>query len=313
MAQTTQSTTAVTARQLIAGHACILLATIFFGVNMPVVKILIPKWMTAVDVTLWRVIGGCVLMWIASVFVKTSRVEKHDMMRLALGGALGLFSFLYLLNLSLRYGNPVDVSIIMTLPPVFVLLIGVIFQRQRPDLLELLGVIVSFVGALIVILMQNGGHSGSDNLLGDLLAVVSTICYAFYLVVTEGPSKKYRPVNMLRWVFLFASIPALCFVWQMPQAPIFHTDSITPWLLIGFVLLGPTFLSYFLISPAIKLIGSELVSIYQYFLPVVAVIASVWMGIATIQWVQIVAIVVIIGGMALTTIGKRRRKTKNNL
>lgn len=247
-------------------------------------------------------------MWIASVFVKTSRVEKHDMMRLALGGALGLFSFLYLFNLSLRYGNPVDISIIMTLPPVFVLLIGVIFQHQRPDLLELLGVIVSFAGALIVILMQQGGHAGSDNLLGDLLAVASTICYAFYLVITEGPSKKYRPVNMLRWVFLFASIPALCFVWQMPQAQIFHTDSATPWLLIGFVLLGPTFLSYFLISPAIKLIGSELVSIYQYFLPVVAVIASVWMGIATIQWPQIVAMAVIIGGMALTTIGKKHRK-----
>ncbi len=308
MAQTTQPTTAGTARQLIAGHACILLATIFFGVNIPVVKLLIPKWMTAVDVTLWRVIGGCVLMWIASVFVKTSRVEKHDMMRLALGGALGLFSFLYLFNLSLRYGNPVDISIIMTLPPVFVLLIGVIFQHQRPDLLELLGVIVSFAGALIVILMQQGGHAGSDNLLGDLLAVASTICYAFYLVITEGPSKKYRPVNMLRWVFLFASIPALCFVWQMPQAQIFHTDSATPWLLIGFVLLGPTFLSYFLISPAIKLIGSELVSIYQYFLPVVAVIASVWMGIATIQWPQIVAMAVIIGGMALTTIGKKHRK-----
>lgn len=247
-------------------------------------------------------------MWIVSLFVKTSRVDRHDMMRFVLGGALGLFSFMYLFNLSLRYGNPVDIAIIMTLPPIFVILIGVIFQRQRPDWLELLGVAVSFAGALIVILKQHGGHAGSDNLLGDLLGVASTICYAFYLVITEGPSKKYHPVNMLRWVFLFAAIPSLFFIWQIPNSEIFRAQSATPWLLISFVILGPTFLSYFLISPAIKLIGSELVSMYQYFVPVVAVVASMWMGIASIEWQQVVAMAVIIGGMALTTIGKRHRK-----
>ena len=68
--------------RLIKGNLFILLSTIFFGVNIPVVKILIPEWMSAVDVTVFRLGGGCVLMWIASVFIKTEKIERHDYLRI---------------------------------------------------------------------------------------------------------------------------------------------------------------------------------------------------------------------------------------
>ena len=74
------------------------------------------------------------------------------------------------------------------------------------------------------------------------------------------------------------------------------------------MLLCPTFLSYFLINPAEKLIGSELVSMYQYFLPVVATIASVIMKVATIRWFQIAAMVFIVAGMVMTDIAKRHQR-----
>lgn len=78
--------------------------------------------------------------------------------------------------------------------------------------------------------------------------------------------------------------------------------------MITFIVLCPTFLAYFLINPAEKLIGSELVSIYQYLVPVIASVASVIMGIAEIHTVQIVAMAIIIAGMLLTNISKRRNK-----
>lgn len=296
------------AGRFLLGNLCILTSTIFFGVNIPVVKLLIPTWMTDIDVTLFRILGGCALMWIASLFVKTRSIDRQDWKSIVLGGALGLFSFLFLFNMSLRYANPIDVSIIMTFPPVFVILIGVIFKGQRPSWLEYLGIVVSFVGAFLVIVFQHGGHAGSDDLLGDILAFVSTACYAFYLVIMEGTSKKYSPVNLLRWVFLFAAIPALFFIGDFFKAPIFHSaETLTPWLWVGFIILCPTFLSYFLINPADKMIGSELVSLYQYFLPVVAAIASVLMGVAKLHTIQIVAMGVIIIGMVMTNLGKRRR------
>lgn len=291
----------------LAGNACIMIATIFWGLNVSFTKALIPEWMTAGGIIVVRLVGGCVLMWLASLAVKCTAIARHDWMKLVLGGAVGLFAFIYLFVTSLRYGNPIDISIIMTLPPVFVILIGVVFRHQRPSLLEYIGVVVSMAGAVTVILAGQAGKNGSDNLLGDLLAVASTLCYAFYLVILEGPSRTYKPVNMLRWVFLFAAIPALFLIPGMEDMPIVHTAKAAPWLEIAFILLCPTFIAYFLVQPAIKLIGSELVSLYQYLLPVFATLSAVMMGLDHLKWIQVIAMAIIIGGMILTNVGKRRR------
>lgn len=301
-------------RDMLLGNGCILLATIFFGVNIPVVKELVPDWMSADALTLIRLFGGCVLMWLASMFIKCEKIDRGDWLKLVFAGAVGLFSFMFLFNMSLAYANPIDVSIIMTLPPMFVLLYGIIFKGGRPSWMEYVGIVAAFAGSTLVIVVEQG-HAGSHNLTGMLLALASTACYAFYLVVMQGPSKKYSPVSTLRFTFLFAAIPALLFMPQLLHAHLLNDVHVpaTPWLGVGFILLCPTFLSYFLIAPADKLIGSELVSIYQYLVPVVAAVATVIMGLGSIHPVQILAMVIIIAGMVLTNLGKRRRKGKNVL
>ncbi len=293
--------------KFIAGNACILVATIFWGVNVSFTKALIPQWMTSESISAVRLVGGCLLFWLASLFVRNARIDRADWKLILLGGVIGLFGFIYLFVMSLRYGNPIDISIIMTLPPMFVLLMGVLFRHARPSWIELAGVAVSFVGAVIVILDGNSGKAGSDNLLGDVLAVASCICYAFYLVILEQPTRKYPPVTLLRWVFLFSAIPGAFLAIGFDKLPILHASVAAPWLEIGFILLCPTFIAYFLVQPAIRSIGSELVSLYQYLLPVFATVSAVLMGLDTLRWAQVAAMAVIIAGMVLTNIGKRHR------
>ena len=293
--------------KFIAGNACILVATIFWGVNVSFTKALIPQWMTSESISAVRLVGGCLLFWLASLFVRNARIDRADWKLILLGGVIGLFGFIYLFVMSLRYGNPIDISIIMTLPPMFVLLMGVLFRHARPSWIELAGVAVSFVGAVIVILDGNSGKAGSDNLLGDVLAVASCICYAFYLVILEQPTRKYPPVTLLRWVFLFSVIPGAFLAIGFDKLPILHASVAAPWLEIGFILLCPTFIAYFLVQPAIRSIGSELVSLYQYLLPVFATVSAVLMGLDTLRWAQVAAMAVIIAGMVLTNIGKRHR------
>lgn len=299
------------AGSFIEGNACILAASIFWGANVAVTKALIPEWMSAYGVTCVRLIGGCILFWIASFFVNCKPVQKGDWLHVILGGSFGLFAFIFLFVTSLRFANAIDVSIIMTLPPMFVILINVIFRGARPSVMEYAGVIVSFVGAAIVILAGSGSATGaSDNILGIFLAILSTVCYAFYLVILEKPTPHYRPVNLLRWVFLFAAIPALCLVPGMQNEKIVRVFQFSPWLEISFILFFPTFIAYFLLQPAIKNIGSELVSLYQYTLPVFAALTAVMMGLEKIVASQVIAMFVIVIGMAMTNIGKKRRVAK---
>lgn len=296
------------AGRFLIGNACIMIATIFWGINVPVTKALIPDWMTANGITAVRLIGGCILMWLVSLFLKCEKIQKGDWKKIVTAGSVGLFLFIFLFVTSLRFSNPIDISIIMTMPPVFVILFQIIFQKMRPSALEYAGVVVSMAGAAVVILGgASGGHSGSDNVLGDILAIVSTICYAYYLFILEEPSKTYKPVNLLRWVFLFAAIPGCILLLGFGSQPIFHGAPAVPWIEIGFILLCPTFIAYFLVQPAQKMIGSEMVSLYQYLLPVFATISAVLMKLDHLKWMQVAAMCVVVAGMVLTNIGKRHR------
>lgn len=306
------------ASALLAGNLCMLVAALFWGLNVTVTKALyVPvKWMTPDSIVIFRLVGGAVLFWAASLFIKCEMIQRQDWLKVVIGGLVGLFGFIFLFITSLKYGSAIDISIIMTLPPIFVILIGVIFLKRRPGWMEYVGVAVSFVGAAIVIL-GGADHSrpehrvaGADPILGDVLAIASTICYAGYLTILEGPTKRYKPVALLRWIFLFAAIPALFLLKDFDKLPLFHHAPALPWIYIIFILVGPTFIAYFLVQPAMKRIGSELVSIYQYLLPVFATISAVLMIHEKLHWVQVLAMVVIVVGMLFTTFGKRRRVKK---
>lgn len=304
---------------MLIGNLCMLFAAIFWGLNVSVTKALyVPtQWMTPDGIVIVRLCGGAILFWFASAFIKCESIQREDWLKVCLGGFVGLFGFIYLFIKSLQFGSAIDISIIMTLPPIFVILGGVIFFHRRPGWMEYVGVLISFVGAAIVILGgASGGHEAVHHtadhkpILGDFLAIASTICYAFYLTILEGPTKKYKPVALLRWIFLFAAIPALFLLKDFDKMGIFHHAPAMPWVYIVFILVGPTFIAYFLVQPAMKRIGSELVSIYQYLLPVFATISAVLMKIDKLHWIQVLAMGVIVIGMLFTTFGKRRRVKK---
>lgn len=298
--------------KFLLGNAYIMLATIFWGVNYPFTKALVPTWMTANAVSAVRIVGGCILFWLVSLFLKPEKLDRSSLVSSAIGGAIGLFGCIYLFVISLEYGSAIDIAIIMTLPPVFVILMEVLFMHRRPTILEYVGIVLSFIGAAMVILGRTADSGSASNyLLGDALAVASSACFALYLVVLAKPSKTYRPISLLRWVFLFSALPGLFLVPDLLHAPLLRATTIAPWLEIAFILFCPTFLAYLLTQPAIKDIGPVPVSLYQYLTPVVAAITAMLMGVEQPRWQQGFAMLVIIGGMIMTNIGKKR-KDKNH-
>lgn len=297
---------------LVKGNIFMFAATLMFGINIPVLKGLIPEWISPLGMTLLRMGGGAVLFWLVSMMIRNDRIVRSDIWRIILGGAVGLFMFIYLFNLSLKFTSPIDVSIIMTLPPVFVILMQVLFMHRRVTAVGIAGILLSLSAAILIIVTQNIASTAhaSHSVLGDIIAICSALCYSFYLIIMEGPSRRYRPVSLLRWVFVCAAVPALFFVGQVETSPLVVRGSTEAWLLALFVVVGPSFLAYLLVQPAIRYIGSRLVSVYQYLVPVIAVIASLLMGIGHLRWYQPVAIVIILVGMWLMTRANTTQKVK---
>lgn len=292
-------------RQEVIGNACIMLATIFWGVNYAFTKALIPAWMSAEAVAAVRLIGGAALFWLTSLFIRCEKLDRDSMIR-SIWSGLCLFGCLYLFMLALKHGSAIDISIIMTLQPVYVILIEVIFLRRRPSFLEYAGIAISMAGAVMIVLSGNKSADAASNyLLGDFYAIVSGICFASYLVILAKPTQKYAPVSLLRWVFLYSAIPGLLLVPGFFGMPLLRCADAAPWLEIAFILFGPTYLAYLLNQPAMHDIGAVLTALYQYLVPVVAAIAAVLIGVGSLHWNQVIAMAIIVGGMITTNIGKK--------
>lgn len=290
------------------GNACIMLATIFWGVNYAFTKALIPDFVSAQALAGCRILGGCILFWFTSFFLSCEKLDRSSMIR-SIWSGICLFFCLYLFVIALKYGSAIDISIIMTLQPVYVILIEVIFLHRRPSLLEYSGMGISLVGAILIVLVGSSNPQvASQPILGDVLAICAGISFAAYLVILAKPTERYKPVSLLRWVFLYASIPALFLIPQIMGMPLISSPEWVAWLELLFIVVCPTYLAYLLNQPAMHDIGPVLAALYQYLVPVVAAISAVLLGVDSLRWSQAFAMAIIIAGMIMTNKGKERER-----
>lgn len=286
------------------GNLLALSAALCWGLNEPANKLVIPTWVSASGVALSRLIGAAALVWIASLFVKTEKIERGDWRKFGFA-SLFMLGFVYVFSLAFNTASPIDISIILTFQPMLVVLIHVIFKHEKVNKLEIAGMAVAFVGALLVIL--GGGAVESGKLIGDLFALVCAVSYSSYLVIIEEPSKKYKPVTLMRWIFLFTAILSLPLLFTVHDVKLIAHPEVEPLLALLFIIVFPTFYCYLVTAPAIKFIGSELVSIYQYLVPVIATVVSLLLKIDTFHWYQPVSFAIIIAGVLIANYATRRK------
>ena len=291
-------------KALLLGNLLALSASICWGFNEPANKLIIPASISAGGVALSRIFGATVIIWLISFFIKNEKIARTDW-KLLVWGAVMMLGFVYVFSMAFNTASPIDIAIILTFQPLLVVIINALFKHQKVSLLEIVGMIIALGGALMIILA--GGSLDSGRLIGDVYAVVCAISYAVYLVIIEGPSHRYGTVNMMKWIFLFSSILSIPLIFTVGKhiPMIAHTD----WKAIGvllFIVLFPTVYCYIVTPPAIRMVGSELFSFYQYLVPVIAAVVSILLKIDSFHWYQPVSFVIIVVGILLANYAKAR-------
>lgn len=289
---------------MIWGNILALSAAICWGLNDPANKALIPDWISASGVALARIFGATVIIWILSLFVKKEKILHSDW-KLLWASALMMLGFVYVFSLAFNTASPIDIAIILTFQPILVVVINAIFKHEHVSLLEVVGMVIALGGALMVIL--SGGKVDSGRLIGDFFAVVCAITYAIYLVILEGPSKRYGTISLMKWVFLFTAILASPLIFTIHlDMPIFTHANAMPWLILGFIVLFPTVYCYLVTPPAIKLVGSEVLAFYQYLVPVITTVVAIAAKMDSFHWYQPVSFVIIVAGVILVNYAKAK-------
>ena len=293
-------------RPLLA-HVCILMACVFWGLMSPLGKDAMMNGVDGICMVSFRVIGGAALFWLTSLFVKKERVPWRDRLLLALAGLFGLVFNQCCFTIGLNITSPINASIVTTSMPIFAMLLAAVILHEPITGKKAVGVMMGCCGAVTLILTSattKGGQAG--DLRGDLLCMAAQLSYALYLSLFNHLVRKYHPITVNKWMFLWAVVEILPFTTPHLMANAWQSVSLTTWWETGFVVFFGTYVSYLLMMVAISTLRPTVVSTYNYMQPVTAVVVSVLTGMAVFKPSQALAMLLVFAGVALVTKSKSK-------
>jgi drug/metabolite transporter (DMT)-like permease len=128
---------------------------------------------------------------------------------------------------------------------------------------------LSFAGVALIAAGSGGGVS--SNLLGDLLAVGTAATWAGYSVLIAPLMKRYSPYRISALVLAIGWIP-LAATSSLQVSQQHWSFSTTVWLLFGYAVVGPLFLTNILWYSAIGKVGPARASLFANLQPFFAVL-----------------------------------------
>ena len=277
-----------------------LLAMVLFGLMATFSKdVLTRGGITGPQLVAFRVMGAALIFWLGSLIVPQQRIERHDMIKVAGAGFFGfaLAQGGYIVGLS--FTSPINATIELTTMPIFTLILSAILLHERITPRRAFGIILGFLGAILLITRTTSGDGRPTDLRGDLLILVSQVGYAFYLTHYSSVIRKYDAFSFNKWTFTFASLFILPFT--LPHITQIHWTAMSARTAaeLIYIVAAATFFTFLLVVFAQRRLLPTTVSVYNYVQPFVAVIASMAMGIAAPQWMHAVAAALIFTGVWL--------------
>lgn len=283
---------------------------IFGGLNMNALKFLLPLWMSPLTGAAIRCTFAAVAFWVIGWFMPSEKSTTKEKVFLLLLGALGLYGFMFLYLIGLSKTTPVSSSIFTSLQPIWVFVIMILFYKEKMSGKKIIGMAMGLAGALVCILTQKSDDLASDAFTGNMLCLLSSVAYAIYLVMSQRILTNVGAMTMLRYTFTGAAVSGLIVMaFTGFDAPVlampFHWQ---PFLILMFVLIFPTTISYMLIPIGLKYLKTTVVAIYGYLILIVATITSLAIGQDRFSWTQTFAILFICAGVYLVEVAESRGK-----
>ncbi|MBQ6071255.1 MAG: DMT family transporter [Bacteroidales bacterium] len=298
------------------GHVAALAVYIIFGVNPNCSKVVVPQYMSPEVYTAVRMIFGTAVFWLLSLLpftfngqsARAERVPARDVGVFAWGGIL-LAGTLFAFSEAFRYTSPCYVSLVSATSPIFVMLMAALFLKEPISVRKVAGVMVGIGGAMMIVLFSWGIDANATPI-GLLLCFVNILFYAAYLVFTRGISKRYHPVTMMKWVFLFGSLVCVPFClpfFSAQSCPILFGDApAIAYVSLFTVLIFATVVSYFLLPISLRHIRPTTVSMYSNLQPVVTACVAIALGQDIFTWNKPVALLLIVVGVYLVTTSRAK-------
>ena len=258
--------------------------TIFvWGITFVCTKHLL-TYFSALEILFIRFILAYCFLFILKPY--TLKLSLKENFLVVLAGLTGVTLYQFTENLALDFTTASNVSIIVGICPIFTALTSQIFLKEKHLSFNFcLGFCLAFV--CVVLVSFNGKINFNLSPKGDILALISAICWGFYsLFLTMINKKGYNTILITRKIFFYAilfMIPLMiCGVFaENPKSTAYvelssilnaeRFSSILNWILLcflGIIASGFCFVAW---NKACNILGTVKISTGLYLIPVITI------------------------------------------
>lgn len=270
---------------------------------------------------LWmRMIVVVPLMAIAAIFLyppvwrdisKFFKLRDRRPIFNVVGSGFFLFCSQVLIYIAIAQIGPGVAVTILFMYPILTVPLAWVFFKDRPTQLRIVVMIVVLLGVLLVslpkIIPSGGAGAASISGLGVTTAVISGICFAFYLIFMQLGFQKLHPVpvSLVQFSTIFV-LTSLSLMLPLPESVAVEVIP-SKWsgLLAGTLLLGAlTLAGYLLNNYGVRFLGAARASIIASSGPALTAILAVLIipgPRSYLQFIQIIGIILVtlgVGGLS---------------
>ncbi len=209
-------------------------------------------------------------------------------------GTLGLFGYHALYFTAFRIAPAAETGLIAYLWPLFIVLFSGLLPGERPGPLHILGALIAFAGAALIILGRDGDGAGLP-VAGLALAFLCALTWAAYSVL----SRRLGAVPTESVTVYCLATAALSLIAHLIFEPTLWPEGAGGWLSVLALGLGPVGAAFFTWDVGMKKGDIQLLGVASYAAPLLSTLVLVAAGIAKASWTLALAAGMIAAGAAL--------------
>ena len=109
-------------------------------------------------------------------------MERKDIPRLIIVSVVGIVLYQTLFMETVKYTSATNASLLISISPIFTTVFAIILKQEKFSSRKLIGSIIAFCGAALVLV---AGNSLASSFYGNGIGLITSICWGLYPVLAS--------------------------------------------------------------------------------------------------------------------------------
>ncbi len=279
------------------GFVLLVIASVGWGLNFPIMKHLLAEWPPLSSRGLCGILGAVALAMIAVLRQQSLRVPDKMRLHLVLVSTLTIGGWVAFMGIALLWLNASEAAVLGISMPVWVTLLALPILGERLSLVRAVALAVALAG-ITVLIGGNGIDASVEKLPGIACALAGAVCAALGTVLTKHFPLAMPPLSLAAWQIGIGCVP-IAIVGLALEQPQLAALSPVGWASMVYMTLIQFCLCYVCWFAALERLPAATASIGTLLVPVVGVLGASAMLNEPLGLREIAVLAFTLGGVAV--------------